>query len=108
MLVEINLNALSRAVARAVADEARRLLDVSRQRRLTTGGMRSSVAAIQAIQAVAEGQGAMTQDTVETLVDLARQDREADFRAIAQANGVHGPELEALWAGTVSRLRGNR
>jgi hypothetical protein len=44
-------------------------------------------------------------DTVPTLLDLARAGQEANFRWFAASAGVKAEELDALWAGTVARVR---
>jgi hypothetical protein len=44
-------------------------------------------------------------DTVTTLLDLARAGHEADFRWLAASAGVKAEELDALWTGTVARVR---
>ena len=44
-------------------------------------------------------------DRVQTLLDLARAGQEADFKFLAGAVGVPAGDLEALWTGTVARLR---
>ena len=44
-------------------------------------------------------------DTVTTLLDLARAGDEADFRWFAASAGVKAEELDALWTGTVARVR---
>ena len=44
-------------------------------------------------------------DRIQTLLDLARAGQEADFKFLAGAVGVPVGDLEALWAGTVARLK---
>ena len=44
-------------------------------------------------------------DRVQTLLDLARAGHEADFKFLAGAVGVPAADLEALWTGTVARLK---
>ena len=44
-------------------------------------------------------------DTVATLLDLARAGHEADFRWLAASAGLKAEELDALWTGTVARVR---
>jgi hypothetical protein len=43
-------------------------------------------------------------DHAEALTDLARSDREQDFRDLARMVGVDPKDLDALWAGTRLRL----
>jgi len=43
-------------------------------------------------------------DLVPTLVDLARQDRRADFDFLARANGVTRETLDSLWNNLKRRL----
>ena len=43
-------------------------------------------------------------DLIETLVDLARANHEADFRWLARSAGVGEEQLEELWAGTRRRV----
>ena len=44
-------------------------------------------------------------DTVTTLLDFARAGQEANFRWLAASAGVKAEELDALWTGTVARVR---
>lgn len=44
-------------------------------------------------------------DLIATLIDLARDNREADFRWLAASAGVAAAELEALWSGLRTRVR---
>ena len=48
---------------------------------------------------------AIADDHVKTLVDLARQGREQDFRDLGAMLGVDKGALDDLWAGTVARLK---
>lgn len=52
------------------------------------------------------GPGALDgyEDLIETLVDLARDDRRQDFDDLARASGVPADRLGALWSGTRRRL----
>jgi hypothetical protein len=47
----------------------------------------------------------LSADTVTTLLDLARAGQEANFRWFAASAGVKAEELDALWTGTVARVR---
>ena len=44
-------------------------------------------------------------DIVTTLLELARAGQDADFRWLAASAGVKAEELDALWTGTVARVR---
>jgi hypothetical protein len=44
-------------------------------------------------------------ETVATLLDLARAGHEADFRWLAASAGVKAEEMDRLWNGTVARTR---
>lgn len=47
----------------------------------------------------------LSDDTTATLMDLAHRGEEAEFRWLAQSQGVLESDLDALWRGTVARLR---
>ena len=46
-----------------------------------------------------------TEDQTKTLVELARQGREQDFRDLAAMLGIDQERRDALWSGTVARLK---
>lgn len=44
------------------------------------------------------------EETVKTLTDLARQNKEMEFREMAACVGVPGDQIDALWTGTRRRV----
>lgn len=48
-----------------------------------------------------------TPDHVDALLDLARNNREQDFRDLALMVGVEREQIDALWTGAVRRLKGS-
>ena len=49
-------------------------------------------------------ESAVPQDTIDTLLDLARADRREDFMALAGMVGVSDAQRDELWTGTRRRL----
>ena len=49
-------------------------------------------------------ESAVPQDTIDTLLDLARADRRDDFMVLAGAVGLSNAQRDELWTGTRRRL----